>query len=203
LLEAMEREAILAPPRGSTVPIWLRKIVLRGLARDPARRWPSMAALLDALLDDPSARRRKWWVGVGVLALLGGAAWGVITANHQQPQVCTGMDEKLVGVWDDSRRAEVEAAMLATELDYAAATWQRVEALLDAYADAWIAAREHACLTSHRGQQSDALLYLRRAFLADRLAPLRATRHAQGTAYSQVCCTVGPASAARPRLDPS
>ncbi|HLT36291.1 MAG TPA: serine/threonine-protein kinase, partial [Enhygromyxa sp.] len=201
LLEAMEREAILAPPRGSTVPIWLRKIVLRGLARDPARRWPSMAALLDALLDDPSARRRKWWVGVGVLALLGGAAWGVITANHQQPQVCTGMDEKLVGVWDDSRRAEVEAAMLATELDYAAATWQRVEALLDAYADAWIAAREHACLTSHRGEQSDALLDLRMACLDERLDHLRATVQELATADAMVVEKAVQAVAGLPRLD--
>jgi serine/threonine protein kinase len=37
------------PPRGSRVPAWLRRVLVRGLAVDPAARWPTMDALLDAL----------------------------------------------------------------------------------------------------------------------------------------------------------
>ena len=45
--------------RGSAVPAWVESIVRRGLARDPAVRYPSMQALVDAFGDDPTARRRR------------------------------------------------------------------------------------------------------------------------------------------------
>lgn len=60
-------EGRIRQPR-TKVPAWLRRVLIRGLARDPARRWPSMDALLDALEQAQSARRRR--VAVGVLALI-------------------------------------------------------------------------------------------------------------------------------------
>jgi tetratricopeptide (TPR) repeat protein/tRNA A-37 threonylcarbamoyl transferase component Bud32 len=185
LLDAMEREQVRIPPRSANVPMWLRKVVLRGLARDPAQRWPSVSALLDALLDDPSVRRRKAWLAVGLVSLLGVSIWGV-TAIEREAPICPGMDEKLVGVWDDARRAEVEAAILATELGYAPATWERIEQHLDDYANAWVAAREQACMASHRGEQSGILLDLRMACLDEQLEHLRATVHELANADAEV-----------------
>ena len=46
----LEREP-LSPPEDSRVPKWLHRVVMRGLSRDPADRFPSMAALLGAFLD--------------------------------------------------------------------------------------------------------------------------------------------------------
>jgi hypothetical protein len=47
----------IAPaPDGTEVPVWLREIVLRGLALDPAHRFPSVEALLLAI-DEKMARR--------------------------------------------------------------------------------------------------------------------------------------------------
>ena len=54
-------------------------------------------------------------------------------------------------------------------------TWARVEGHLDAYADAWVAARTDACEATHRGEQSPALLDLRMACLDERRTQLNAT----------------------------
>ena len=37
----------------------MRRVILRGLKADPAQRWPSMAALIAALDDDPAAKLRR------------------------------------------------------------------------------------------------------------------------------------------------
>jgi tetratricopeptide (TPR) repeat protein/tRNA A-37 threonylcarbamoyl transferase component Bud32 len=163
------------PPAGSTVPTWLRKVVLRGLARDPAHRFASMQALLDALADDPAVRRRKGLVAAMLLALVGGGTWGLSQAQAPDDPTCRGASAELEGVWDDGRRAEVEAAIEATKLSYATATRERVEQRLDEYTEQWVAARIEACEASQRGEQSDELLDLRMACLDERLLHVRAT----------------------------
>ena len=52
-------------PKGSKVPDWLRRIVVRGLEVDPENRWPSMEALLEQLGRDPGAKRRRMWLILG------------------------------------------------------------------------------------------------------------------------------------------
>jgi WD40 repeat protein/tRNA A-37 threonylcarbamoyl transferase component Bud32 len=77
LLEAMRAGSLRAVPATSGVPTWLRERIRRGLAHDPEARWPSMMALLDALLDDPDRRRRARFrralKAVLALGLLGGS----------------------------------------------------------------------------------------------------------------------------------
>jgi tetratricopeptide (TPR) repeat protein/tRNA A-37 threonylcarbamoyl transferase component Bud32 len=174
LIRAVSNAQIQEPSRGSTVPAWVRRVLLRGLDREPAQRFESMRGLLDALGDDPVHRRRQWWVAAGLVGLIGGGVWGVVQSIEADAQVCSGMDAKLAGIWDDSRRLEVETAMLATSSKLAPATWERVEPQLDAYAQKWVAARTQACEATHRGEQSDALLDLRMACLDERLVHLSA-----------------------------
>ena len=145
---------IRQPPSGSAVPTWLRKAVVRGLAKSPDERWPSMRALLDALADDPAARHRRWGAGAMLVGLLGGGAWGVTYAAQREEQVCAGMQENLDGTWDATRRAELKAAIEGTQLSYAESTWERVEQRLDDYTGAWVAARTQACEATHQGEQS-------------------------------------------------
>jgi Tfp pilus assembly protein PilF/predicted Ser/Thr protein kinase len=175
LIHALESERIEPAPRETNVPSWLRKVVVRGLAKSRAQRWPSMQALLDALADDPAVRRRKWWVAAGVVALLALATWAVLTAVQRDAATCTDMADKLAGTWDAARRDEVQAALLGTSLGHAGDTWERVAARLDDYADAWVAARVDACEATHRGEQSGELLDRRMACLDEHLGRLRAT----------------------------
>jgi serine/threonine-protein kinase len=57
------------PAADSGVPRWLRQALLRGLLPRPADRYPSMAALLEALRADPAlARRRRLRTALAVLS---------------------------------------------------------------------------------------------------------------------------------------
>ena len=64
------------PPRGHGVPARLRAILARGLATDPAARYPSMDALLADLTRPPSRAGRRLALAAGALALTAGAVVG-------------------------------------------------------------------------------------------------------------------------------
>jgi len=164
-----------AAPKGAEVPGWLRKIVVRGLATDKDARWPSMAALLDALTDDPTLRRTRWRVGAMVVLLVGAVGSGTWYAANRGTMVCTAMDTPLTKIWNDVRRQQIGAAIEGTGLSYAKGTWQRIEPRIDRYAQGWVAARVEACEATHNGQQSGELLDLRMACLNGRLSYLSAT----------------------------
>ncbi|HEY2743354.1 MAG TPA: serine/threonine-protein kinase [Polyangia bacterium] len=157
------------PPAGTTVPRWLRAVLVRGLAERPADRWGSMEALLDALRADPALKRQRLWrVGavVAVVASLGVAA-GVL--HRQRVASCAGAARKLDGVWDATRRAEVRAAFKASGLPYAEAALATVERAFDDYGRAFVAMHTDACeATRVRGEQSQELLDLRMSCLDDR-----------------------------------
>jgi tetratricopeptide (TPR) repeat protein len=194
-------ENIRPAPAGSAVPSWLRKVVVRGLAKTPSERWPSMRELLAALADDPAVRRRQWVASAMAVVMLGGGAWGVTDAIQREQQVCAGMGENLDGVWDAARRAELHAAFEGTELSYASATWERVEQRLDEYTQQWVAARTEACEATHQGEQSGELLDLRMACLDERLSHVRATVDVLAQADATVVREAVQAVMALPSLD--
>jgi serine/threonine protein kinase len=88
------------PPPGTRVPATLRRVLLRGLALEPAARWPSMTALLDALAHDPAsapgdlpmqaattgarAATAAKWILVGALAGSGVTA-ALLLGRHPSP----------------------------------------------------------------------------------------------------------------------
>ncbi len=67
------------PPRESRVPSWVARVLARGLATDPAERWPTIAALLAELARDPEraarVRRSALLIIVAVAAVILGLAW--------------------------------------------------------------------------------------------------------------------------------
>ena len=149
------------PPKRD-VPRRLQRIVDRGLAIDPAQRWPDMNALAHALAQVERGRNRWLFGGVVVLGAVGiAAAW---LAPRESP--CEGSGALMTASWNDERRAEIERALLATDLPYAADTWARTSAQLDAWAQQWIDARTEACeATAVRREQSETVMDLRIACL--------------------------------------
>ncbi len=130
------------PPRiDPRVPKAIHRVVSRGLATDPDRRWPSMGALLDALerASQRSWRRRRmrWWV---VLSLVGLGSWFGL-AVEPAPEPCEGAQGRLVGVWDSTRREAVLHAMESGDAD----TGARVVKRIDHHAQRWVEAFERAC----------------------------------------------------------
>ncbi|MCX4246040.1 tetratricopeptide repeat-containing serine/threonine protein kinase [Paraliomyxa miuraensis] len=175
LKEARRTERILAAPRHTKAPAKLREILVRGLAADPERRWPSMHALLDQLrpLCAPRRRRRLLALG-GAVALIGALVGAGLTYQARMDQRCSGARAQLDGVWDGARRQQLEEAILGTGLSYARDTWERVVTPLDEYADAWVNVHTEVCeATSVRQEQSAVVMDLRMRCLRERAVALR------------------------------
>jgi tetratricopeptide (TPR) repeat protein len=152
---------IREPPASSTVPGWLRKVVLRGLALEPSERYPSMDELLRELDRDPTRTRRIAIVGVGLLGLVIGLA---VMGQRMltEPQLCTGAEQHLLGVWEPDTRTELQQAFAASDAVYADAAFRGFAATLDDYAGQWTAMHTQACAATRiRGEQSDEVLTLR------------------------------------------
>ncbi len=132
LRQAVCQGVVKPPPAGSSVPPAVRRVLLRGMAVDPERRWPSVTALLDAL--ERTVGRRRRWIGLGMVGLGTVAAVGLASMESTG---CPPADERLAGVWDDDRVVAVRDAFVATELPYALDTWTRTRERLDRHAIAW------------------------------------------------------------------
>ena len=183
----IERGAIDPPPRGGE-PAWLRKAILRGLARDPDRRYPSMDALLAALARDPARRRRRWiaaGVGAALLAVLVSGAVRLRAAERPAP--CQGAAARLAGVWDPARKAAVAAAFRATGSALAGEALSRVDRALDQRARDWVSLHRSSCeATRLRHLQPESTLDLAMQCLDRRLTEMRALTDALAAADGPV-----------------
>jgi serine/threonine protein kinase/Tfp pilus assembly protein PilF len=152
-------------PRGVVAPAGVVTAIRRGLAPAPDDRWPDMTSLLRALT--AHRKRGRSWFSMAALASavgLTGAGWA--TLGDRDAQRCTGAESQLAEIWDASRRADVESALLSANAAYGPALWERIGPRLDAYTEAWVATHVDACMaTSVRGEQSTAVLDLRMACL--------------------------------------
>ncbi len=175
--------AVQPPPPKHDVPAWLRRVLLRGLSVAPDARWPSMAALLEALEKDPARARRRWGAMVGLGLLVAAAITTLVHGPRRSESLCRGGPSRLAGIWEPStppgaprpRRDALEAAFLRADGPSAATTWQRVERLLDRYATSWLGMYRDACeATQVRGEQSPETLDLRMACLDERRTTLAA-----------------------------
>ena len=174
LRQAVLLAAVPDEPRERRVPTWLRRILLRGMSRDPQQRFPDMPGLLADLARDRDRRRLLVGIGLAAVAIVTASAlayrWYLLDSYEAQQAarqgVCAGAARNLEGVWDATRRNEVNAAFRATGLTYADDTWQRVASRLDDYTAAWVAQHGDACQATYlRGEQSPALLDRRMACL--------------------------------------
>ncbi len=134
------------PPSDRRVPTWLRRVVMRGLSRKPADRFPSVSALLVALEDDPSRRRRRFFAVATAVGVVGVAFAGSRWREHEREAQCRAEASTIDEVYDAAARDDIEAAMLATGLPYAAAAWQRLRPQLDARVAEWRTTRLETCL---------------------------------------------------------
>ncbi len=166
--------AIEPPPPGTSVPGWLRELLVRGLEPDPDARFPTMAALLAELDRDPNAARRRWLLGGAAAVAVAATIVAVRMLGASEPP-CSDVRAHLDGLWDAPAHERVQAALFGAGVGFAQSTWARVEPALDAYADEWVAVREEACAATRiRGEQSEALMDLRMECLDARLRSVRA-----------------------------
>jgi tetratricopeptide (TPR) repeat protein/predicted Ser/Thr protein kinase len=177
LLERKSEPLPASPPSGGDVPAWLYRALVRGLAPDPADRYPSIEALLVALSDDPDvrsrARRRLGIVGGVGAALLAVAIAGWVR-KEAPDDPCKRADRELSGVWDDGVRTKLRQMLVGTGRSYGGATANLVSARLDDYAHAFVTMRGEVCEASRTGVERHDVTALRDTCLDRRRGRLAA-----------------------------
>ena len=168
------RGRVLSAPADARVPAWLRQVLLRGLSVRPESRYTDMEGLLVALNRDRRGVPKLWLATIVVVV----AALGVNLVYHLRKEdreaLCRGSEAKLKGIWDPARKQELKTRLLGTGKPYAADSWQRIEQVLDEYAQSWVSMRTAACMATMRGQQPAAVLELRDRCLDDGLHEVKA-----------------------------
>ncbi len=173
--EGLRRGQLRPIPKGITVPARLRTAILRGLAKEPRARWPTMDALLKDLQRVAVPRRKSRIVlGIGGTVVAGlTLAWGGNFGRADKR--CAGASAQLEGIWDEARRQQVEASMLGTAAASATDAWARVATRLDGYASTWMDRYTEVCeATVIRQEQPEAARRLRVRCLETRRIALRA-----------------------------
>jgi eukaryotic-like serine/threonine-protein kinase len=147
-----------SPAKARAVPGWLRRVCERGLAVEPAQRWPSMSALLDTLAKGRTrAAVRKGLAAVGVLAVLGvGVAAQRRWDFAQRMAACEAAGDEVEVVWNAEREQKLREALLATGVSDASTTADKVTPWLERQARAWREARVEACLDTDVRDRWDA-----------------------------------------------
>ncbi|MCY1009206.1 protein kinase [Nannocystis pusilla] len=148
LYRALEHGRPVDPPAGSQVPAWLHAVVVRGLARDPAARWPSMTALLAELGRDRDRVRRRWFAGAALG--LGALALGLVVPlaqEHRHQRACeAAADAELAEVWRPEARMAVLRARGITAARPVGPELAGIEHELEDEAERWRDRRVEACV---------------------------------------------------------
>jgi len=152
------------PPADVEVAPHVHAAILRGLASEPHRRWPSMDALLDAITKDPAVRRRRVrWLGVGTLVLGAAVAvWGNAPTVTPEP-TCRRPADDVAGVYGQRERTALSSRIDPDGAGHAAL------GMLDRWSRSWSEVRHDACeATFVREEQSRELFALQERCLAAR-----------------------------------
>ena len=135
------------PPRGVRVPGWLRRVMLRGLQVEPARRFGSMSELLGELArGQRRARTGRGLIVVGVVAALAGGLGLWQRHEHARRLAdCTAAGATIEEVLDAAARARLREGLVGTGVAQAATTYEKVVPWIDRRVAAWREQRAAVC----------------------------------------------------------
>lgn len=137
-------------PAQTPAPRRILRALLRGLSREPAARWPSMAALLAHLT--VRARPGLRWPPVLAVATVVtlGAVWSGLSPPAAGSSVCVGLAEDVRAMWTAPTRATIRGALRDASGALAEDTWARIELPLQRRVDQLAAATLSACAAQPR-----------------------------------------------------
>ena len=162
----VERGVVPPPPADSRVPRRLFKVLARGLATEPERRFASMEEMLTALSHDPGRARLRAMAVAGLVGVASAGSFAAATMGQSTEERCAAGASEISAVWGEEQRRAVRRAFAQTGLPYAADVLARAEARLDRYSEAWQAAHAGACQSHASGSTSARMLDLSDACLA-------------------------------------
>ncbi|MEM9455876.1 MAG: serine/threonine-protein kinase [Myxococcota bacterium] len=158
-LAVLTEDEIEPPPRRTEqgrIPSWLRRVLERGLARDPQRRWPSMNALLRTL---ERRRGRRRLQGISVLisaAALTGAGIELYQGVEQEhyERSCEQQGASIERMWP-GRAPAVSAGLGTVDAGYAQLLARRLPPHMQAWADDWRRTRVQVCRAGLDGSMNE------------------------------------------------
>ncbi len=147
LAYAMTHGRMMAPPSRSETPRWVWDVILRSIDPDPALRYPSMNAFVEALTNDPRRRiRRLLAVGAGVVVVGLGFGINAFVEFEARAECADASDEVVRAIWTDHHRSAAREAFSELQADYARSSWSRAEGTINGYLESWSAARTQLCV---------------------------------------------------------
>jgi len=165
LMVAISTGHITAAARPRGVPARLEQVLRRGLAVDPDRRYPSMAALLTELGRIRHPRRpTRWLLGLGIGL---GAALALL-ANTMVAGHCVRAAAEIDEIWSPARAAEIVAAFERSGEAHAPGTARTIVARLDAFAAQLKQIGADNCEAHDDGHLSESQYHRSQQCLADR-----------------------------------
>ena len=197
---AISSEPLLPAPRIGQVPRRIVDALQRGLAREPAARWPSMTALLAELA--PAERRRTWpIVALGVAAAVaGGVGVWWYARSHEGPSCDVQAAHRASTVWSAQDRARIGLQFAKSGRSYAAAAATRASTELDRFATRWQELASAACDAGPAGSGAADLLVRRRACLDGDLDRMHAVIDVLQSASAEVVDHAADVAATLPDL---
>jgi hypothetical protein len=187
------------PAAGRGVPRWVQRALERGLAVDPERRWPSVAALLGSLARGRARARRirTTAAAVVVAGILGLAFAGQGWRERARAAACQAEGDRIAEVWNATRRGELERAFAGSEVVYAPRSFERAAEWIDDRARRWSDVSRRVCASDPRiaglgreclGEQRDQIEALIDALaVADAAAVRRAVAAAADLPAPELC----------------
>ncbi|MEZ4449787.1 MAG: protein kinase [Nannocystaceae bacterium] len=100
--------ALREPPRDSKVPPWVHRLLVRGLAVDPADRWPTIDALLAELERDTERRRRLRRGVAGVFVAVSAVILGLVWLAQERSEAAALAAESEADAQDKKSLAEAD-----------------------------------------------------------------------------------------------
>ena len=123
------------PPEGSGVPAWLWPVLARGLDPQPARRFPSMAALLVELAPPQPSPRRRTYIAMAAAAALvlgGAAAATVLGPTRTDPGVrIAALEQQVIELQQQLETMAGQRDELIHQVEAAQGDRERIARLVD------------------------------------------------------------------------
>jgi tetratricopeptide (TPR) repeat protein len=170
LAASVQAGAIRPEPADTSVPRPIRAAVRRALALDPADRFESMDAMIDAL----SPRRPVWLLAAGGAAAVVAVVAAAVVLGRGEGPTCTGLGAPIDAVWNQARSSALRARFAAIGGFGDDSAADRVVSDLDRYSVGWTGARRRACEEGRQGAGSPVLLDRRMRCLEQRLVEVAA-----------------------------
>ena len=127
-------------------PAWLDKVILRGLAPEPEKRFPTIAEAVAALDRRSSIARLAIAPLLVALAL---AVVLVVSRHAPRDDTCTGSATLAARAWSPLGRFMLVGAFTGTGALHASEISTRVATKLDRYAGDWVERRTQSCVATH------------------------------------------------------